>query len=81
MQHRIDLEHLRILLGVRLTMADRALFRDIAQHRDRLLRERRCSELLAFLTQGWEVYGIESVVDDTRARHSVPPTTGLGGTD
>jgi len=74
MKTHIDLAFLRTVLSVRLTVAPRTIFRDLWQHKGALLREQRREELVAFLTQGWDSYGLEGEADAYKARHSVPPT-------
>ena len=73
MKDRIDVRYLRLLLAVRLTLADRSLFRDLGQHRDRSLRQARRDELVSHLTQGWDRLDLEGWRDGDTAQHVVPP--------
>lgn len=75
MKQAIDVAFLRTLIGVRLTLADRAVFRDLWQHRDRLRKEARREELVAYLTRGWDSYGLKGEADPDANRHDVPSTS------
>ena len=72
MKTRIDLEYLRMLLAVRLSVADRFIFRDMWQQRARQLREQRRDQLVDFLTQGWEAYELAGSADPAAHRHDIP---------
>jgi len=72
MKTRIDLDYLRTLLAVRLSVADRLIFRDMWQQRARQLREQRRDQLVDWLTQGWEGYELEGSADPDAHRHDVP---------
>lgn len=72
MKARIDLQFLRTLMSVRVSLADRSIFRGLSQTRDQLLREHSRDRLVALITQGWDSYGLEGEADPDRARHDIP---------
>lgn len=74
MKARIDLRFLRTVMRVRLALMDRAIFRGLAQTKDRVLRERCQDQLVDVLTRGWCSYDLSGEADPDAVRHDMPPS-------
>lgn len=74
MKARIDLKFLRILMSVRISLADKTIYRGLAQTKDQMLREQSRDRLVSLISRGWDSYDLEGEADPDQARHDMPPS-------